>query len=448
MHTSDLLLAETSRLHPKMIDMSLGRIERLLSRMGSPHENLPPVVHVAGTNGKGSVIAFLKAILEAAGKRVHVYTSPHLVSFHERIQLARPYGRSTQVTEEELVDLLSRTLSMNAGCSITQFEATTAATFLAFAERPADFALVEVGLGGRLDATNVITDPALSIITSISVDHAEILGPSASDIAREKAGIMKRGVPCIVGAHDSAVGHVFREQSAKVGAMLIASGEHFSASSLGDRMTMRSGSDVIDLPRPRLLGQHQIGNAVLAVRAAQEVLGSALTREALVSGLSDVSWPARLQRLATGSLASRLSSGSELWLDGGHNPAAGASIAAAMGELNARSRKTVYLIVGMLASKDAAGFLAPFRGLAARLIAVPVPDASVTSFAPSALVQAGNDAGIPGAWAASLEVALDSLEAFDPHPKRVLICGSLYLAGAAIRLQNCRAPAEALLTAC
>jgi len=416
--------------------------------MGSPHKSLPPVVHVAGTNGKGSVVAFLKAILEAAGKRVHVYTSPHLVSFHERIQLARPYGRARQVTEDELVDILSRTLSINAGQSITQFEATTAATFMAFAERSADFALVEVGLGGRLDATNVISDPALSIITSISVDHAEILGASPMDIAREKAGIMKRGRPCIVGEHDSAVGDVLREEAARAGAKLIAWGEHFAAGAEGDRFVMRSSTGVTELPRPRLLGQHQISNAALAVRAAQELLGSTLTTEAVAAGLADVSWPARMQRLTAGPLASRLGAGSELWLDGGHNPAAGASIAATLCELDATSRKTVYLVLGMLASKDAAGFLAPFRNLAARLVAVPIPEPAITSYAPAALVQAGEEIGVAGACAASLEDALDAIEALDPNPKRVLICGSLYLAGAALRLQKSKPQAEVLLTAC
>ena len=423
-------------LHPKLIDLSLGRVERLLAKLGSPHKALPPVVHIAGTNGKGSVTAYLKAILTAAGLRVHAYTSPHLVRFHERIALARADGVSEPIDEADLVDVLSRTQAVNKGDDITQFEITTAAAFLAFAEHPADVVLLEVGLGGRLDATNVIDQPALTVLTPISLDHADKLGSTIEAIAGEKAGILKRGVPCVVSQQEDAALDVVTQQAARVGARLVVWGQDFDAYEQRGRLVVQRPDELLDLPLPALFGRHQIINAGTAVAAVQELPGFSIEEKAIERGLVSARWPARMQRIDEGPLPSLLRPGSELWLDGGHNPAAGQFIAQSLADLEERAPKPLYLVVGMMGLKDAAGFLGSFRGLARHVVAVPIPGAHEAPFTPEALAEVAQSVSINADAAPSVEAALRRVDALQPGPKRILITGSLYLAGHVLALQE------------
>ena len=423
-------------LHPKLIDLSLGRVERLLAKLGSPHKALPPVVHIAGTNGKGSVTAYLKAILTAAGLRVHAYTSPHLVRFHERIALARADGVSEPIDEADLVDVLSRTQAVNKGDDITQFEITTAAAFLAFAEHPADVVLLEVGLGGRLDATNVIDQPALTVLTPISLDHADKLGSTIEAIAGEKAGILKRGVPCVVSQQEDAALDVVTQQAARVGARLVVWGQDFDAYEQRGRLVVQRPDELLDLPLPALFGRHQIINAGTAVAAVQELPGFSIEEKAIERGLVSARWPARMQRIDEGPLPSLLRPGSELWLDGGHNPAAGQFIAQSLADLEERAPKPLYLVVGMMGLKDAAGFLGSFRGLARHVVAVPIPGAHEAPFTPDALAEVAQSVSINADAAPSVEAALRRIDSLQPSPKRILITGSLYLAGHVLALQE------------
>jgi dihydrofolate synthase/folylpolyglutamate synthase len=434
--TSDQLLADLKLLHPKLIDLSLGRVERLLAKLGNPHKALPPVVHIAGTNGKGSVTAYLKAMLTAAGRRVHVYTSPHLVRFHERIELAGPDGLTRPISEADLVDVLSRTQAVNSGDDITQFEITTAAAFLAFAEHPADIVLLEVGLGGRLDATNVIDKPVLTVLTPISLDHAEKLGNTVELIATEKAGILKRGVECIVSQQDDGVHDVIHREAVRTGARLFVWGQDYDAYEQRGRLVVQKADHLLDLPLPALIGRHQIINAGTAVAAALELKDIAIDEQAIELGLTTARWPARMQRIDSGPLPSLLKPGSELWLDGGHNPAAGLHLAQSLADLEERAPKPLYLIVGMLGLKDAAGFLGSFRGLARHVIGVPIPGAHEAPFSPEALAEAAHSVSLSAEPAASVEAALKHIDALDPGPKRILITGSLYLAGHVLALQE------------
>ena len=434
--TSDRLLAELKLLHPKLIDLSLGRVERLLAKLGSPHERLPPVIHVAGTNGKGSVSAYLKAMIEAAGKRVHVYTSPHLVRFHERIELAGADGKACAIGEDDLVDVLERTQAVNSGDDITQFEITTAAAFLAFSEHPADALVLEVGLGGRLDATNVVKRPALGIITPVSMDHADKLGATLPKIAGEKAGILKPGMACIVAQQDGEALGVIERQAERVGARLVTWGRDFDAYEQRGRLVVQKEDHLLDLPLPALLGRHQIVNAGTAVAAALELDPLGLDERAISTGLQTVQWPARLQRLDKGPLPALLRPGSELWLDGGHNPAAGQMLAQSLADIEERSSRPLYLIVGMMGLKDAAGFLSPFRGLARHVVTVPIPGAHEIPYPPERLAQVAQNVGLDADWASDIATALRHTDALDSRPKRVLICGSLYLAGHVLALQD------------
>jgi dihydrofolate synthase / folylpolyglutamate synthase len=440
MPTSAQLLAELKLLHPQLIDLSLGRVERLLAKLGNPHKRLPPCVHIAGTNGKGSVTAYLKAMLEAAGARVHVYTSPHLVRFHERIELADASGRAHAIAEDKLIDVLMRTQATNGADDITQFEITTAAAFLAFAENPADVLLLEVGLGGRLDATNVIERPALCIITPISLDHSEKLGATLAKIAFEKAGILRPGVPVVVSQQEEAADEVIRREANRVGAPLFVWGEQFDAYEQRGRLVVQAEEELLDLPLPALIGRHQIVNSGTAVAAALQLqtllpaLG--LDELAIEQGLTKARWPARMQRLDTGPLPSLLKPGSELWLDGGHNPAAGRALAQTLADLEERSPKPVHLIVGMMGLKDSAGFLSPFRGLARHVVTVPIPGAHEAPHAPEVLAETARSVGLEAEWVDGVESALKRTDAYEPGPKRILICGSLYLAGHVLALQE------------
>ncbi len=436
--TSDALLAHLKTLHPMLIDLSLDRIIGLLAKLGNPHHKLPPVIHIAGTNGKGSTTAFLKAMLEAAGRRVHVYTSPHLVRFHERIQIPGADGRSRPVTEAQLVDLLSRVEQVNAGAPMTFFEMTTAAAFLAFAEVPADAVLLEVGLGGRMDGTNVIDKPLLTIITPVAMDHADKLGDTVAKIATEKAGILKRGVPCVVSVQSDEGLDAIMAVADRVGAPLIIWGQTYEAFEQRGRMVFQNKDTLLDLVRPALVGRHQIVNAGTAIAAALQLgdLGLGANTDAIERGLAEVVWPARMQRLSGGRLTGGLSPDAEVWLDGGHNPAGGQALGQTVADLEERSPKPLYMVVGMMGQKDAAGFLRPFQGQLSELITVPIPGAHEAPFGADALAELARGLGFKATAAADLGSALHRADRATAGAKRILICGSLYLAGHVLSLET------------
>jgi dihydrofolate synthase/folylpolyglutamate synthase len=426
----DAILTRFLPLHPKRIDLSLTRIERLLAALDHPERRLPPVIHVAGTNGKGSTIAFMRAILEAAGRSVHVYTSPHLVRFHERIRLGQ-VGQGTLVGDAELLSAFDRCERANAGAPITVFEITTAAAFLLFSEAPADYLLLETGLGGRVDATNVVDRPAASLITPISMDHPEFLGTTLSAIAREKAGIVKPGVPAIIGPQVPAVRALFEERAASLGAPLLIEGQDFGAREEHGRLLFEDERGLIDLPLPRLPGRHQQANAGLAI-AALRWLEPLLATAALERGIVEAEWPARLQRLARGRLVDLAPQGSEIWLDGGHNAEGGRVLAQAMADFEDKASRPLILICGMLATKDTEAFLRFFAGLAQEVLAVPVPHQEHAR-APEEIAAAARANGLEAAVSTSIGAALRYLAArpWTVGP-RILIAGSLYLAGEAL----------------
>jgi dihydrofolate synthase/folylpolyglutamate synthase len=423
---SDLILERLTRLHPKIIDLSLDRVARLLDALGQPQRRLPPVVHVAGTNGKGSVIAYLRAMLEAAGARVHVYTSPHLVRFNERIRLA---GRL--VDETALAALLEECERVNGSEPITFFEITTAAAFLAFAREPADVVLLETGLGGRLDATNLVERPLLTVLTPISFDHRQHLGDTLAQIAGEKAGIMKPGVPAVVAPQPPEAAAVFAARAAALGLPLYRHAEEWQVSAAAD-LRFRAGDREWLLPRPALLGQHQIINAGTALAASQFLGDFGLDATAMARGLREVEWPARLQRLAQGPLPARLPAGWELWLDGGHNGAAGEALADFVAGWR-RDGADLHLVFGMLDTKEPAEFLAPLAPFTASLRAVTIPGSHAALPAESAAAVA-REVGMTASAAASVGAAVEAIVAGArrDRPARILICGSLYLAGSVL----------------
>ncbi|WP_375460169.1 bifunctional folylpolyglutamate synthase/dihydrofolate synthase [uncultured Enterovirga sp.] len=437
MEPSDAIIARCLALHPKLIDLSLERIQRLLARLHHPERRLPPVIHVAGTNGKGSTIAFMRAILEEAGLRVHVYTSPHLVRFHERIRLGA-VGGGVFVDEARLAGALSRAVEVNAGQPITVFEITTAAAFDLFAEAPADVMLLEVGLGGRVDATNVVGSPAASVITPIGHDHAEHLGTTLSAIAAEKAGIMKRGCPVVIAAQDHPEADWALEALAdRSGARpIVIGGQDFSVMSEGGRLVYQDETGLLDLPLPRLAGRHQLVNAGAAIAAVKAAGFGDLEAGVYERGITGADWPGRLQHLTRGRLALIAPEGADLWLDGGHNRDGGRAVAAAMADLEERSPAPLVLVAGMLATKDAAGYLANFAGLAREVVAVPI-SSQVAATPPEGFARAAAAAGFRASVASGIEAALDGIDAtvFE-RPPRILICGSLYLAGEALALNG------------
>ncbi len=426
-NATDALIARLGALHPKKIDLSLGRLQKLLNRLGNPERKLPPTIHVAGTNGKGSTIAILRAILESAGQGVHVYTSPSLVRFHERIRLART-GGGVFVDDKKLAEALSTCERLNGNDPITFFEITTAAAFLLFAQEPADVLLLETGLGGRLDASNVVNKPIAAVFTPISIDHTEHLGATLSDIAAEKAGILKRHASAIVARQEPEVLAVIEREARRLGVKLFISGEQWSAHEERGRLVYADEEGLLDLPRPRLIGEHQIENAGTAVATLRTLNVFQIPAAAFEAGMLRVDWPARMQRLNTGLLIGRLPSGSELWLDGGHNVGGAMVVTATLAELEERVSRPLVLVVGMLATKDADGFLSCFAGLARHLFAVPVP--GETSRKPEEIVAAANRVGLTAETAAGIEGALQKITALPwEAPPRVLITGSLYLAG-------------------
>ena len=433
MNRSDAILERLFGLHPKKIDLSLGRIERLLNRLGRPQHRLPPVIHVAGTNGKGSVIAFLRAMLEADGKAVHVYTSPHLAYFHERIRLGSRDGGAL-VGEEALVDALLECERVNEGETITHFEITTAAAFHLFAENPADYLLLEVGLGGRFDATNVINRPLASVITPVSFDHQQFLGDTLAEIAHQKSGILKPGVPAIIARQtDEALAVIERDADA-VGAPLSISGRDWQVHEERGRLVYQDIHDgeggLLDLPPPRLQGRYQYENAATAIATLRYALQMRLPAQTLADGLRNAEWPARLQRLDVPALMKAAPAGTDLWLDGSHNAGGAAVLAQAMGELEEQLSRPLHIVIGMLHVKDAASYLVKFEGLAQSVTAIPVPGED-SGFPPEDLAEIALSLGFPARAAASLEEALAALPR-EPAP-RILICGSLYLAGHILR---------------
>jgi len=422
----DAMLARLLALHPRRIDLSLARIERLLAALGDPQRRLPPVIHVAGTNGKGSTVAFMRAILEAADKRVHVYTSPHLVRLNERFRIGEA-GGGRLVADDELAAALGECEARNGDAPITVFEIETAAAFLLFARHPADVLLLEVGLGGRLDATNVVDRPLASVITRLSIDHREFLGETLTAIAAEKAGILKAGVPAVIASQAREALAVIERQAARVKAPLAIAGEHWTATEERGRLVYQDDNGLLDLPAPKLYGRHQFENAGAAI-AALRASGLKLPAAAFEAGMVRVEWPARMQRLAHGRLAALLPPESELWLDGGHNADGGRAIAAALADLEERVSRPLVLIVGMMSSKDSEGFLRNFSGLARRVIAVPIhQDNAVPAATLAAIAQ---NVGIPALPRDDIESALGVAGKLDLEPApRVLITGSLYLAG-------------------
>ena len=423
----DALLQAAYALHPVEIDLSLERLQRLLSRLGNPHRKLPPAFHVAGTNGKGSTVAFLRACLEASGRRVHVYTSPHLIRFNERIRVAG------QVIEDEaLAELLREILAKNGGQPITFFELTTALAFLAFAREPADACVIEVGLGGRMDATNVIETPLVTGIAQLGLDHQQWLGPTILDIAREKAGITKKGVPMVVSRYPKAVTARIAEVAGVAGAAALhIRGDDWDAAVYEGALHYRDAAGRVTLPLPRLAGAHQADNAALAVAMlrAQHVL--AIPEAALRAGMGWAEWPARLQKLDPGPLTAKLPAGSDLWIDGGHNPAAARAIAAHFSPAMLEDRP-FHMVLGMLAAKDAGGFLKPFAGNVAAVYTVPIEGHA--HHAPEELTRIARESGLAAQACPDVRSALAEIaRAADPaQPPVVLITGSLYLAGDAL----------------
>jgi dihydrofolate synthase/folylpolyglutamate synthase len=419
MARSDAVLDRLTRLHPKLIDLSLGRIECLLARLDHPEDRLAPVVHMAGTNGKGSALAFLRAMLEAAGARVQVYTSPHLVRFGERIRLT-----GGPIAEPDLVALLETCEAANGAAPITFFEITTAAAFLAFAREPADVLLLETGLGGRLDATNVIARPLLTAISPISVDHVQFLGETIEEIAFEKAGILKPGVPAAIAPQAPQALAVIERRAAELGAPLHRHGREWRVGGEDDGLFFETGGERWRYPAPALPGAHQIENAGLALACAALLDGFGLDSAACAAGLARAEWPGRLQRLTRGPLFGLLPEGWELWLDGGHNAAAGAALARDLADWEARP---LHLIYGMLNTKGAQGFLRPLAPRAETLRAVEIPGEPASLSAEEAAREA-TQAGFRAQASESVAAALRTI-AKDRTPGRILICGSLYLAG-------------------
>jgi dihydrofolate synthase/folylpolyglutamate synthase len=421
-------------LHPKRIDLSLDRILRLLDRLDHPEKKIPPVIHVAGTNGKGSTVAFMRAVLEAAGRRVHVYTSPHLVRFNERFRIGAA-ADGVLVSDEALAEALEECERANAGEPITVFEIETAAAFLLFSRYRADVTLLEVGLGGRLDATNVIEAPLACAITPVSMDHLEFLGDSIDKIAAEKAGILKRNVPAAIAPQTDVVLAVIEREARRVRAPLRVAGEHWTVHGEHGRLVYQDDDGLLDLPLPKLGGRHQVDNAGLAI-ATLRAAGFTLPLAAFETGIAKAEWPARLQRLTQGKLRALAPPDSELWLDGGHNADGGRAVAAALGDIEERVPRPLVLIVGMLATKDNAGFLRNFAGLARRVIAVPVPqqDKSVSA---DTLADIARGVGLPAESRDSVETALAAVARLELLPApRILITGSLYLAGEVLSLNG------------
>jgi dihydrofolate synthase/folylpolyglutamate synthase len=424
------VVARLSALHPRRIDLSLERMHRLLERLDHPERKLPPAIHVAGTNGKGSTVAYLRAILEAAGLKVHAYTSPYLVRLNESFRIA-----GTLVGDDDLTRALAHCERVNAGAPLTFFEAKTAAAFHLFAQHPADVLLLEVGLGGRLDSTNVIETPLASVIAPISMDHTEFLGDTLAAIAGEKAGIVKPGVPVISAEQHPEAMAVIERQASRLRAPLHAAGQEWHVGVERGRLVYQDERGLMDLAAPRLFGRHQFDNAGLAI-ATLRAIDALKIGQAAYEAIVNAEWPARMQRLSSGRLMTWGPQGSEIWLDGGHNSEGGRVAAAALGDLEERVSRPLVVIVGMMGNKDAGAFLANFAGLTRHIIAVDVPGAD-NAMPPDRLADAARALGMRVEIAGSVETALRGLAKLAYEvPPRILIAGSLYLAGHVLALNG------------
>ncbi|SDO15917.1 folylpolyglutamate synthase/dihydrofolate synthase family protein [Afipia sp. GAS231] len=424
----DQLIARLSALHPRQIDLSLDRMHRLLAALDHPERGLPPVIHVAGTNGKGSTVAYLRAILEAAGLRVHVFTSPYLVRINECFRLGRKAG-GVLVDDDELRGTLEHCERANRGEPVTIFEIETAAAFCLFARHPADVVLLEVGLGGRLDSTNVIEAPLAAVIAPISMDHTEFLGDTLTAIAGEKAAIIKRNVPVVCAEQAGEAMAVIEAQANRMRASLHAAGQQWHVSVERGRLVYQDERGLMDLAAPKLFGRHQFDNAGLAIATLRAIDAFKISMPAFEAGIVNAEWPARMQRLVSGALVDQGPPGCEIWLDGGHNAEGGRVTAAALGDLEERVSRPLVVIAGMMANKDAGAFLANFAGLTRHIMAVPIPGRG-NAMPPDRLADAARALGMRVENATSVEAALQALSRLAYEiPPRILITGSLYLAG-------------------
>jgi dihydrofolate synthase/folylpolyglutamate synthase len=424
----DQVIERLSALHPRQIDLSLDRMHRLLAALDHPERRLPPVIHVAGTNGKGSTVAYLRAILEAAGLRVHVFTSPYLVRINECFRLGRNTG-GVLVDDDELCGTLEHCERANRGEPVTIFEIETAAAFCLFARHPADVVLLEVGLGGRLDSTNVIEKPLASVITPVSMDHTEYLGNSLTAIAGEKAAIIKRNVPVVCAEQAGEAMAAIEAEANRMRAPLHAAGQQWHVGVERGRLVYQDERGLMDLAAPKLFGRHQFDNAGLAIATLRAIEAFKIGMPAFEAGIVNAEWPARMQRLVSGTLVDQGPPGCEIWLDGGHNAEGGRVTAAALGDLEERVSRPLVVIAGMMANKDADAFLANFAGLTRHIVAVPIPSRG-NAMPPDRLADAARALGMRVENATSVEVALQALSRLAYEvPPRILITGSLYLAG-------------------
>ncbi len=433
MAVSDAILKRLLELHPKIIDLTLDRMHRILAALGHPERKLPPVIHVAGTNGKGSTIAYLQAIMEATGLSVHTYTSPHLVRFHERIRLGAA-GGGALISEAGLSALLEECETANAGEPITFFEITTAAALLAFSRHPADYLLLEVGLGGRLDATNVVDGTVASIITAVDLDHQQYLGGTLQAIAAEKAGILKTGVPAVIGRQPDDALVTIEAVAARTSTPLAVCERDWQVFEQHGRLVYQDEEALLDLPLPSLPGRFQIENAGNALAALRVLGDDRISDAAMATGLTSATWPARMQRLGPGRLSDLAGEGAEVWLDGGHNPSAGRAVAQSLADLSERAEKPVILVLGMLNTKAAADYLEPFAGLVAGIVTLTIPGED-NALGAHDLAAMARGQGMDAEPARSIEEALAIAgQAFDAP--RIMICGSLYLAGHVLALNQ------------
>ena len=414
------LVQRLNQHHPKIIDLSLDRIFRLLDLLDNPQTSLPPLIHIAGTNGKGSTIAFARSIAEAAGLKVHVYTSPHLVKFNERIRIC---GKI--IKDQDLIELISEVEDRNGNAPITFFEITTAIAFLAFSRIPSDLVLLETGLGGRLDATNVVTRPTVTVLTPISHDHANFLGDNLTGIAKEKAGIMKSGVACITSKQDPLVLEVIKNHAENIAVPLSIENKDWWVAIKGNKLSIMTPDGQINSPLPNLVGPHQIQNAALGIMALAELGDKRINHQAVATGIKNVEWPARMQQITQGPLCTFLPSHWELWLDGGHNPAAGVAIALTLESLK---DLPVHLITGLINTKTPSDFLMPLRKHTKSLTAITIPNVDA-SFSSDEISTVAKEIGFKTKTASSVSKAIKNIVSAEKSPARILICGSLYLAG-------------------
>ncbi|MEE4235777.1 MAG: folylpolyglutamate synthase/dihydrofolate synthase family protein [Anderseniella sp.] len=447
MAVSDAILMRLLELHPKIIDLSLDRMWRLLDRLDNPQDKLPPVVHIAGTNGKGSTLAYARTMIAAAGLAAHAYTSPHLVKFHERIRLGTP-GGGELIPEAMLVDLLEECEQANGGEPITFFEITTAAAMLAFSRHKADYLLLEVGLGGRLDATNVIARPAVTVITPVDMDHEQYLGDTLGKIAFEKAGILKAGVPGVIGVQHEEARDAIERQGNKVGAVMSFANQDFQCFEQYGRMVYQDETALIDLDLPPLPGRFQIDNAGLAIAAVRALKDERIGHEHIAAGIAGTRWTARMELLEPGYLHTLVPEGTELWLDGGHNPSAGRAVSAALADLDERSPRPLVLVTGLLNTKRADGYLKPFAGLVQKVLTIAIPGEENTIPAAD-LARQAQAVGLDAQVCRGLEEAirLAGQVTGQGNPARVVIGGSLYLAGNVLALHRGQTPSQVSGTA-